>query len=268
MPLDLTNLLPHLPTWLLVFFRLTGLFVIAPLFSSLAVPARIRIGWALALSLCVYPVLLARPESAAALQTVLAHPLSLWTLPFCLAAELALGALMGYLATLPLVGLQLAGLMSDQQLGTGLASVFNPEWSDDEQGVLSQIYFVLGLFLFILLGGDRALVLALLESFRDVPLGSFTVTQSHLLLVAGLLTAAFDIALRVAAPLLCLVFLETVAMGFIARTVPQMNILSIGFPMRILLGLSVLILSLSAQSQTIMAGIRHTLRAILACLGT
>ena len=60
-------------------------------------------------------------------------------------------------------------------------------------------------------------------------------------LVLGVLLAATEFGLRIAVPLLGVVFLETVAMGFVSKTVPQLNVLSLGFPLRIMLGLVVII---------------------------
>jgi flagellar biosynthetic protein FliR len=81
-------------------------------------------------------------------------------------------------------------------------------------------------------------------------------------LAIGLLGSVFDLGLRIAAPLLCLVFLETVALGFIARTVPQMNILSIGFPLRILLGFMVLVASIRGEMQVFIDATHHALRMV------
>ena len=82
---------------------------------------------------------------------------------------------------------------------------------------------------------------ALVGSFGHVPLGGFRIDGHVVDLVIGLLSSMFDLALRIGAPLLCLIFLQSLAMGFIARTVPQMNILSIGFVLRIVAGAALLI---------------------------
>jgi flagellar biosynthetic protein FliR len=78
-------------------------------------------------------------------------------------------------------------------------------------------------------------------------------------LFTGVITAAFETALRVASPLLALIFTQTLAMGFIAKTVPQMNILSLGFPLRVLGGLTIVILSLVVMDEVVMGLIDDTL---------
>jgi flagellar biosynthetic protein FliR len=189
---------------------------------------------------------------------VVEHGPSMWQLGPIIGMELLVGFTIGYGASLPLMGLQVAGRMVDQQLGMGLAGIFNPEVGD-QTGVVGQFYFMLGLAIFIILGGHRALLLTLVESFDHVPLGGFVADGRLLYLITGILGAMFELAVRVAAPLLCIIFLETLALGFIARTVPQMNILSIGFPLRILAGMFMVIGALAVD----MAVYRETASDVL-----
>jgi flagellar biosynthetic protein FliR len=262
MPVILEPLLNHLPAWLMVFFRITGIFVIAPVFGSKTIPARIRVLLALGLSLCVYPMLLnvGRP-SAALIQPVLDHGISLWSMGGAVAMELMLGVVIGYGATLPIMGLQIAGNIADQQMGMGLGSIFNPELSE-QGGIVSEFFFIIAMMVFVVIGGHRVLLTTLVGSFNDVPLGGFTVDGRTLDLIVALLASMFDLGMRVAAPLLCLVFLESVAMGFIARTVPQMNIMSVGFPMRIMAGGSLLMVSTATIAHVYGDEVRHALRQL------
>ena len=71
-------------------------------------------------------------------------------------------------------------------------------------------------------------------------------------LITGLMVSALEVGLRVAAPLLCIVFLETVALGFLSKTVPQLNILSLGFPVRILVGLTILALGAAVMNDVVL----------------
>ncbi len=267
MRVDLTSILPQLPVWTLVFFRLTGLFVVAPLFSSASVPARFRVMWALALSLCIYPVLLDRPATAAMIEPMLHGNLPLWLLPVAIVMELLIGTVIGYGASLPLVGMQLAGQMIDQQVGTGLAGLINPDAGGEQTGVFGDFYFLLATAILLMIGGHRVILSALLDSYQQVPLAGFRPDPRLAGLLVGLLTSMFEMALRVAAPLLCLVFLETVATGFLARTVPQFNLMSVGFPLRIMVGLMILGASLSSAANVCVQGVHRGLWAVMAYMG-
>jgi len=267
LPLDLQNLLPHLPVWLLVLFRLTGLFVIAPLFSSLNIPGRVKIVWALTLSFCIYPTLLAQPQTRAMLQPMLEGRISLLMLPAAVALELLIGVILGFGASLPLAGMQVAGQIVDQQVGTGLAGILNPDMGDEQSGVFSQFYFLLALALLLILGGHRVILSSLLDSYAQVPLAGFRPDARLAELLVGLLTSMFELALRISAPLLCLVFLETVAVGFIARTMPQLNLMSVGYPLRIIVGIGMLMASLSSNALVAVHYLQQSLRAVAAYLG-
>jgi flagellar biosynthetic protein FliR len=239
----LDPLLAHLPVWLLVLFRISGIFLIGPFFGSAQIPMRIKIFLALGLSFCVYPMLLGHPSNSVAglsISSVMLEHVSLWRLAYMVAAELMIGLIIGFGAMLPLVGIQVGGQIIDQQLGLGLAAIYNAD-TESDTSIISQFYYLLALTLFLILNGHRALLSILIGSFNHVPLGGY-VPDGHLVeLMVGLLQSMFELAIGVAAPLLCLVFLETVAMGFIARTVPQLNIMSVGFSLRIVVGLFILI---------------------------
>ena len=248
MVIDPMPLVAHLPGWALVLFRITGLFFFAPVFGSRAVPAKVKAMLALGLSFCVYPLLLGPGHAASAHFTaMLGHGLSLWTLIGTVAAELMVGLVIGYGATMPLLGMQLGGRVIDQQLGLGLAGVLNPEF-DEQTGVISEFFFILALTIFLILGGHRLVIGCMVGSFERIPPGGFVTDADTVGLVLGLVVTIFDLSLRVAAPVLCLIFLETIAMGFIARTVPQMNILSIGFALRIVMGTTMLIGAVSVTT--------------------
>lgn len=248
MPIDLTPLLPHLPIWALVLFRLSGVFFFAPMIGSGVIPVKVKVFLALGLSFCIYPMLLTPGSQASVMMNhMIANGLSLPGLIGAVASELLIGLAVGFGAVLPLTGMQLAGHIADQQLGFGIGGIYNPDMAE-ESGVVGQIYFQLALAVFILAGGHRVILGTLVGTFDHIPLGGFYADADFLRLMTGLLTSSFDLALRVSAPLLCLVFLETVAMGFLARTVPQLNIMSIGFALRILIGSLVLIAALSSKA--------------------
>ncbi|MBT8487036.1 MAG: flagellar biosynthetic protein FliR [Phycisphaerales bacterium] len=248
-------ILSHVPPLLLVVFRLGGLMVFAPVFGSAAIPGRVKVFLSLVIGLAIYP-LLSREVFAA-------HPLhlDLWSLAPLMATELLIGLIVGYVAALPMIAVQTGGLIMGQQMGLGFASFYNPGL-DDEADVVGQILFYLALAGFLLVGGHEALVLAILHTFEHVPLGQFVVDGSLIALITGLLLAAFELALRVAAPVLAVVFLQSVALGFITKTVPQLNILSLGFPMRILVGVTVVMLGLTVINEVLMEAIDVTLTAL------
>jgi flagellar biosynthetic protein FliR len=252
MPVSLEPILPHLPAFMLVLFRLSGIFFFAPALGSTAIPVRVKALLALVLAFCIYPII----PPQVPLQ------LSLMTLPAAIGSELLIGLIIGYGASLPLVALQMGGLLMGQQLGLGLARVYNPEFNEETE-IIGQFLFLTALTIFLLLDGHHAMLSALIGSFQTVPLGGYMPDGNILLLITGLLTAMLELAIRVAAPLLTLVFLESITINFIARTVPQINILSLGFPLRIMAGLVLTIAIVAGMSDAFQLSMRQTMSALL-----
>lgn len=244
MPIDLTPLLPFVPVWLMIVFRLTGIFVLAPVLGSQAIPRLVKVFLALGLSFAIWPMLWNDPAVAENLGGAV-HGLNLWSLGFLVGFELLIGYLIGFAASLPLIGMQLGGHVIDQQMGLAVGGIFNPE-SGGDSAAMGQMLFMLALAIFVMAGGLEVMLTTLAQSFRTVPMGGMTNFEQIAQFVIGLVTVMFELSLRVAAPLLCLMFLVSVGMGFLMRTVPQMNILSVGFAIRILASTAVLAVSVGA----------------------
>lgn len=248
MPVSLEPILPHIPAFLMVLFRLSGIFMFAPLFGSNLIPMRIKVLLALTLSFCIYPMI--PPQ--------VPMELSVATIAGSIGSELLIGLAIGYGASIPLIAMQLGGLLMGQQLGLAIANVLNPDF-DEQVSIFGQLLFLAALTIFLLLDGHHALIGVLINSFNSVPLGGLAPGGEILAMTVGLLTAMFELAVRVAAPLLCLVFLETVAMGFIAKTVPQIQIFSLGFPIRILLGLFLTIVVCAVMFDALVEEMRYAI---------
>ncbi len=255
---QMTPILDHIPPALLVIFRIGGLMIFGPLLASAIIPPRVKLYLALMLGLAAYPAV------SAQVSFDMPSTINVWTLAPLVFVELLLGAAIGLMATLPLVSVQVGGLIMGQQMGLGFARIFNPA-AQVEENVIGQVLFLVTMAGFIMIGGLESMFLAVLNSFEHVPppaLGGFGADLGMLSLMVGLLTAAFELALRVAAPLLALIFLQTIAMGFIAKTVPQVNILSLGFPIRILAGLAIIALGLAILDEVVLERVDDAMNLI------
>ncbi len=248
-------ILDHVPPLLLVVSRLGGLTIYAPVFGAAVIPARVKVFLVFTVGFAIYPVLAAEPGVGLPVE------LNLWLLGPMMATELLIGLLVGFLASLPLVAAQTGGLLMGMQMGLGFARFYNPA-IDDEADIVGQILFFMALSGFLMIGGHEAMLMAVMDSFRHIAIGGFVADVDLVALITGMLVSAFELALRVAAPVLALVFLQSAAMGFIAKTVPQMNILSLGFPIRILAGLVMVALGLVVLDNVIMDGIDQSLAVL------
>lgn len=228
----------------LVAARLGGLALFAPVLGSQVIPGRIKAFLFLGLSAATVPVLVSSGRIEAAVEY------TLWQFLAAIALEITIGALIGFVALMPLMAMQTGGLIMAQQMGLGFARFYNPAMGD-EADVLENLLFLLALVTFIAIGGIDWMVLAVLNSFQYVAVGVFVPGADVVGLLTGVVMAAFEMGLRVAAPLLALVFLETLAIGFISKTVPQLNILSLGFPIRIMVGLATVIVGVVVMQEVL-----------------
>ncbi|RMH29047.1 MAG: type III secretion protein [Planctomycetota bacterium] len=223
MPL-IDAILPHAAPFALALARVSGIFFFTPALSGPVVPVRIKALVVVALTLAVYPAIGAGMPGA---------PVDLITLAPMIVGELLVGAAIGLLVAIPVLAAQMGGLIIGQQMGLGLGVVFNPALNSDGDTV-GQVLFFMALALFLALGGLDLAHGAVLESFNNVPLGALTAGAAPVDLLVGVLASGFDLALRVAAPVLVILMLETVSTGVLMKTVPQLNILTFGFPIKII----------------------------------
>ena len=228
---DFAAILDHLPGYMLVCCRIGGLLIFAPILGLRSVPVRIRVGLSLLVGMVAYPTL---AEGFATSPVIEADP---WLLAPVAFLEAAVGVLIGYMAAIPMVAVQVGGKLMGQQMGLAFAEIYNPA-SDSSDDALGQMLFFLALATFLMMDGHEAMIFSVLRTFEYVDLGAFRVNDDIITLLTGLLLSALDVGLRIAAPILAIVFLESVAMGFMAKTTPQLNILSLGFPLRILAGIA------------------------------
>lgn len=239
-------ILPHLPGFVLVLTRLTGLFLLMPMLSGATVPRRVVALFALAMALVVYPTI----DHASSVPA----SMDMYALAPMMASELAIGGIMGIVAAIPLMTAQMAGLIMGQQMGLGLASVFNPA-IEIEGDNIGQMLFYVATSGFLIAGGLEVLFGSLVSTFARVPLGGFVFTEAPLELLVGVLASGFEVALRVAMPVLVILFMENLAMGFLMKTVPSLNIMTFGFPVKIIGGLIIVIASLVVMMEVLTAQI-------------
>jgi len=219
-----------------VLLRLSGLMVTAPVYSSAAIPLRVRVAFTMVISAMIFPLVRSQAPSELTLATVLAAGVS----------EFMIGAVIGLALTLLLMTALVTGTTVGQQAGLAFSEVVDP-MQDLPTSTAGQIYFVTLSMLFLLAGGHRQALAAFLDTYKVIPMLSYQPGEPLVLLLVEMLTAAFIAGIRVAGPIVIALFLTETAVGFVSRTVPQLNILSVGFGIRASVALGVAALSLSAS---------------------
>jgi flagellar biosynthetic protein FliR len=233
---DLAFILTLLPSFALVMARISGLMLSAPVFSSSLVPGQVKIGLTVILSLMVFP--LVRPGMTEIPDTLVGTALAM-------GGELLIGLTLGMAVNLLFTGIQLAASMVSQQMGLGLARVFDP-MMEEETDTLSEFYGLFGLALLLVLNGHHLVLRGLLDSFSALPPMTVALRPELLDILVKMLDASFLLAVKVAVPTVLILFLVSLMMGFLGKTVPQINILVVGFPLRVGVGFVGLLLSFTA----------------------
>lgn len=165
-------------------------------------------------------------------------------------AEFGLGLALGLGVLTIISGLQLAGYLIDQQTGVSLGEVFNPEL-ETSASLTGEILHWLGTALFLLVGGHTLLVSALVDTFQTLPVGDAFVSAPAIDLLRDLVHQSFALAIQVSAPIMATMAMVGLSMGFLGHTIPQINVLVVGFPVRIIIGLLVFGLALSGIGEAI-----------------
>jgi flagellar biosynthetic protein FliR len=162
--------------------------------------------------------------------------------------EFALGIALGLGVSTIVSGLQMAGSLIDQQIGTSLASVFNPEFQTDVS-LTGQLLNQLGLVVFLLVGGHHLMISALLETFQAMPMGYAGVSPDLVELLSSFVHQSLLLAVKIAAPVTATMALVGLALGMLGHSIPQLNVLIVGFPVRTLVGLLLLGLIVPATAE-------------------
>jgi flagellar biosynthetic protein FliR len=224
----------------LVLTRTGGLVITAPLFTALSLPIQVRAFMAVAMALLMTPVYLNTPLPPAADLGSYAH---------LLANEALVGLLLGLGMMILFSGIQVAGQIVSQMSGMSLADVVSPGF-DENVPVFTQFFYMLALATFVCVGGHRALTEALLDTFTWAPPGHAMLGDSFVEALTDIMTQSFVLGVRAAAPLLVALLLSTIVLGLVSRTVPQINVIAVGFGLNSFLTLAMMMVSLGAVAWT------------------
>lgn len=220
----------------LVLTRVSGLAMTAPIYGVHEVPMQIRALIAFALAVLIVPTQLG---------VHFPNPKTLVDLVIILSGELLIGLTLGLGIMILFSGIQLTGQIIGQVSGMTLADVFNPAF-DASIPLLSQMLHMFALAVYVTAGGHRMLMGGLLDTFATIPPGMGSLSTSLGDASITLLTQSFDLGIRAAAPAIVALLVATLVLGLISRTLPQLNILAIGFGINATFTLITISISLGA----------------------
>lgn len=222
-------------TGFLIFVRVSAVVGSAPFFSNASIPVRVKALTAIALTILLYPVVPLQgasiPVDAKSLEVVIA-----------IVKEVLVGFTMGLTGQLIFAALQMGGELMSINIGLAFASVVDPV-SQNQGSIIGQLFMLLGIFIFIGIGGDTYYIKALAESFSIVPVGVVDASQAAPVFIE-VASYLFIISVQMAAPFIIVLFMLDLSFAIFARIMPQANIFFIALPLKLGIGFLLLLLIL------------------------
>lgn len=238
--MSLDQALQFVPAYVLVLFRIGGLMIFAPFFGGTRIPRPVKIMFALVLAagMCGN---VPRPVQL---------PVSTWELALGIGGEMVFGIAMGMVLSFTFIAAQWSGEIIGQQMGLNIGEVFDPQFGASGS-LVGDLYFMLTLVTFLVLGGHRDMLRGLDMSLESLPLLSLSVDRNLLDTLIGLLGSCTMLSMQLAAPMLVTMLIVDLALGCIGKAMPQMNVLTAGLSIRAILGMGVVIVGLMSTTSVL-----------------
>ena len=234
--MDTDFIVQNLQLFLLVFVRIFALISIAPLLSSGGIPGIARVGLALFTGIVVFPWIAEQgymiPQSGAAYGLVLV-------------GEIIIGLILGFMLTVIYAAFLLSGQLYSMQMGFGASQVYDP-LAQIQIPLMGQFINLIAMFVFVIIGGfQKIFLMGVLRSFETIKAVDLLYLREPILkLVLNSMRILFEQALIIAFPILGVLLLISVSMGLLAKAAPQMNLLMLGFPIKISMAFLMLFLAM------------------------
>ncbi len=225
-------LLDNSSTFLFVFVRTSAILLAAPIFGAFNIPLQLKMGLCFLVALVLTPLIPHVPM-----------PASMAGLLLGVAGESLFGAAMGLLVRFIFTGVEFAGQIASFQMGLGMASVYDPIHSA-QVTVIGRMMSLLTLLLFLAVNGHLMVIMALKKSFDAVPAYGFRLNGALMEQIVLYSKEMFVLAVKLSAPVVAILIFVNIALGIIARMVPQLNMFVIGFGVTIAAGLIMVMVSM------------------------
>jgi len=240
--------------YMCVFLRTTGIFVTAPVLAARFIPPAVKVGLSLLVSFLLMPVVQAAPMGESYAETAVA-----------LLGEIGYGLFIGFMAAALLAAVDVAGQIVDVQMGFGLSNVLDPEQghSSPLMGIFKYLLITL---IFMMLDGHHLMIRALSKSFEIMPAGKVSLAAFWAQLSVTTAAQMLLIGVVLAIPIWAAMLITDVALGVVARAVPQMNVFVIGLPVKSLVGFMILSASIGFYgvfTEEIATTLRNLLESLL-----
>jgi flagellar biosynthetic protein FliR len=220
--------------FLLLFARLSGMFTFFPFFSHMKIPMSIKTAIVVFLTIFLFPYASAPNVEFSVAGLILA-----------ILSEILLGFIAGTFLLLVFAMLEMAGMQISFVMGFTMASVIDPQ-TNTSLPLISQIFTLLALVVLLAFNGHHLMLLFISDSLSILPLGEFYPSQNVWTYLVKAATNMFVFGFILSFPIVGMSLLADVVFGMLMKTMPQFNLLVVGFPIKIMVGFVVMVAILSS----------------------
>ncbi|MCJ8311654.1 MAG: flagellar biosynthetic protein FliR [Saccharospirillaceae bacterium] len=213
-------------------FRIAGFFAVAPIFGARTVPLRVRAAFTFIMTIMIAPVLPEMPNmEAIGIMNML-----------LIAEQMSIGITLGLVLQMLFQMFVLTGQTISMQAGLGFASMIDPS-NGVSVATLSQWYLTLVTLLFLAINGHLVVIEVLIDSFYIMPIGSGGIAKDMWMQLANFLSWMFKASLTISLPAITSLLLVNLTFGILTRAAPQLNVFSLGFPVTMICGIGIILLT-------------------------
>lgn len=220
-------------------FRVGAVVMTAPIFGAKTVPARVKLIITLALTSIIVPLLPAMPE---------VEVFSLQGL-YVTANQILIGIAIGFTTQLVFSAIIMAGQIIAMQMGLGFSLMVDPQ-NGTQAPVLSQFYIIYVLLVYLSLNGHLVLVQIVMDGFETLPIAVTGLSTDSIWQIVTWGQYIFSGAIGIAIPAIASLLVVNLSFGIMTRAAPQLNIFAIGFPVTLMLGFGLVLLTMSNIAPT------------------
>lgn len=245
----------NIVVFMLVMTRITGMFISAPFFSSINMPNMTKIWFCALIAFIFYPLVVHSKSF------IIPHGMPEFII--LMLCEFFIGYVIGFMANLIIEAIRIAGNTLSIQMSLSIAEALDPT-SGTSTNMISSLYIYLALIIFISTGAHQYLFTVIFNSFQAVPMGVFVPVDTNVVsAVVQLFSQLFKIAFGLALPIFSVLLICDILLGLMSKMMPQMNVYMVAIPIKIYVGLFLMLAFLSATNMFIQNIIKKYMETIM-----
>jgi len=220
--------------FILLYVRFTALFIATPIFSHTSIPNSVKASLSFFFTIVFYPSM-----------PPLMIDINLLSIITAILSELLFGLAVGLILQITYNIITFAGGLISFMMGFSMASAIDPQ-SGVSMPIVSQFLSLMALMVLFSIDLHHWILLFINDSLTQIPLGGFMLTHNFLQYTITATSKMYMVGFTIAFPIVALILLSDIIFGMLMKTMPQFNLLVIGYPIKIMVSFAVLIATFTA----------------------